>query len=790
VNDSSLVQPDDPGFFLALAGDGRPLVSFTGLALVLSGVFALFLSATGHFLPHDEQFLGMTARQLCSLHGCRIVHFMYHDRASFGGSIIAIGTLYLWLSLFPLRSGEAWAWWTLLLSGAAGFASFLAYLGYGYLDTWHGAATLALLPCFAGGMILSYRTVVHSPRHARTLLRPGVTGVRWKSPYGIGRLCLLATALVLVAAGTTILTVGMTRVFVPTDLTFMGVQPADLRAINPRLIPLIAHDRAGFGGGLCSAGITVFFCIWCGRPSRSLWQALAVSGTFGFVTAIAVHPLIGYNDATHVGPAVAGALVFFLGLALTYGPMTRGTGGGVRATTAPAGKLPAAATVAALFLFDVPVASASVPPPTFQQRVRVIIETDAGGDPDDKQSLVRFLLYANEWDVEGIIATRAKARDGENLNPQRTGLGIVRAMLDAYGQCQPNLVKHDERFPTKQYLWDRTVAGYKDETHDGDDGVRLILAAVDKPGDGRPVWLCNWGTIDGSAESSLKRALDKVLRERGRGGYISFKNRLRLSSDDQFGDHTSKVEPPWRVWVDTFRPEVDRKRWYHQFSAITAKAGGFDVERHVRTGHGPLGALYPLNTTHPQKEGDSMTFLYLVPTGMNDPDHPTWGSWAGRYGVRDGNTPTYYWANVQDAWNGTTSRENTLARWAVHLQNDFRARLDWCVKDRDHANHPPVPVLRSWSNFMEVNPGDVVRLHAAGSVDPDGDGLSFEWVYYPEAGTYRGDGVRVVDGHTASAHFTAPQVKSPERLHFILIVTDDGDPPLTRYQQVIVTVRP
>jgi len=36
------------------------------------------------------------------------------------------------------------------------------------------------------------------------------------------------------------------------------------------LIPLIAHDRAGFGGGLCCTGLTVFFCVWCARPSRSL----------------------------------------------------------------------------------------------------------------------------------------------------------------------------------------------------------------------------------------------------------------------------------------------------------------------------------------------------------------------------------------------------------------------------------------------------------------------------------------------------------------------------------------
>src|SRR5207244_5298514 len=93
------------------------------------------------------------------------------------------------------------------------------------------------------------------------------------------------------------------------------------------------------------------------------------------------------------------------------------------------------------------------------ERLRVIIETDAGGDPDDEQSLVRFLLYANEWDVEGIIANRPNARDGENQNPERTGLGIVRRLLNAYGQCYTNLVANDPRYPTREYLWQRTVAG-------------------------------------------------------------------------------------------------------------------------------------------------------------------------------------------------------------------------------------------------------------------------------------------------------------------------------------------
>ncbi|MGA9772332.1 MAG: hypothetical protein WBV94_25085 [Blastocatellia bacterium] len=313
------VNKDSRGFIQALAGDGRPLLTLTGLCLVLSGGFALFLSATAHFLPHDIAFLGMTADQLCAIRQCRIVHFMIHDRVSFGGSLIAIGLLYLWLAEFPLRHREQWSWWLFVLTGVLGFGSFLAYLGYGYLDTWHGIATLLLLPCFIAGMVLSHRTL-RDRSSILSLFKPSVT-VRWSSMFGIGRALLLATAVGMIAGGLTILVVGMTSVFVPQDLTFMGITPAELQAANPKLIPLIAHDRSGFGGGIATCGIAVFFCVWCGTPSRSLWQALCFSGIAGFSTAIGIHPVVGYTDITHLLPAITGAGLFIAGLALCFKPM-------------------------------------------------------------------------------------------------------------------------------------------------------------------------------------------------------------------------------------------------------------------------------------------------------------------------------------------------------------------------------------------------------------------------------------------------------------------------------------
>jgi hypothetical protein len=419
------------------------------------------------------------------------------------------------------------------------------------------------------------------------------------------------------------------------------------------------------------------------------------------------------------------------------------------------------------------------------ERLRVLIETDAGGDPDDEQSLVRFLLYCNEWDVEGIICNRAAARDMENLNPERTGLGIVRRLVKAYGECYPNLVKHDRRYPKPEALLQRTVAGYSNI----DDGVNLLIAAVDRD-DPRPLWYAEWGSDKGSGTVNLRRALDKVLKDRGPEAYARFKSRLRIISHDQFGDHTSQRAPPFKLWVNTFEPPRDGKRWYHRFSALTATAGGFDLKRDVLTGHGPLGALYPTNTTHTMKEGDTMTFLYLVPTGMNDPEQPTWGSWAGRYGKNENHlVRPYYWANLEDTWHGTTHRDNTLKRWAVDLQNDFKARLGWCGSEFKQANHPPVVRVKSKLQ-RTVSPGDTVVLDASDTTDPDGHGMKFEWFHYPEPGSYLGPVIAIRKATSARTSITAPEVDSVQTVHFVLIVTDSGSPPLTRYQRVILTVRP
>jgi hypothetical protein len=249
-------QPDG-GFLATIVGDGVLLLLATAASLVLAGGFAMLLAASGEFLPHDIAYLGMSAADLCSIARCRIVDFMIHDRAAFGGALLGVGVLYTYLVLFPLRQGQLWAWWLLAISGSAGFLSFLSYLGYGYLDTWHGVGSLVLLPVFVIGLLRSRRLVGQLANPMVLLPAHNLRGL--PARRRAGRACLLLGAVGTALGGLAILRIGITDIFVPEDLSFMGLSTAQLQAINPRLVPLMAHDRAGFGGAVFTLGLTAFF---------------------------------------------------------------------------------------------------------------------------------------------------------------------------------------------------------------------------------------------------------------------------------------------------------------------------------------------------------------------------------------------------------------------------------------------------------------------------------------------------------------------------------------------------
>ena len=301
--------PSDRSLWSGLLADGRPALATVGVALAFAGGLAVYLGFTRQLLPHDLGYLGMSAAEIDQIADGRLMDFMVHDRVSWGGSLFAVGVMYLWLIAFPLSQGRRWAWLTLAITGVVGFASFASHLPTGYLDNWHGVGTLLLIPVFVLGII-----------HSRQLVRLGSDNITGRlMNLNWGRRLAVATGAGLVVSAAVILTIGMTVTFVASDLEFIGLEAGQLTAINTRLIPLVAHDRIGFAGAVLVSGLLIAAIAYLGE-GRAAHQALVLAGLSGFGLAIWVHIAVGYTDLFHVAPSVVGPAALAIGLLLWNRP--------------------------------------------------------------------------------------------------------------------------------------------------------------------------------------------------------------------------------------------------------------------------------------------------------------------------------------------------------------------------------------------------------------------------------------------------------------------------------------
>lgn len=293
-------QPDD--IYSKIIGDGRGLLHIVGLALIFSGCFAIFVALTRFFLPHDLLHIGFDAEELALLNP-KLVDFMFHNRAAWGGSLISVGILWLWLVHFPLSQGSLEAWRILRLFGIVGFSTFLCFVGYGYFDLWHGVATVGLLPFFIVGILKS-----------KALISDADSRPKESVPARGSGLFLWIYAIGLLFAGLAILFISITSVYVAEDLAFMAMCGADIQTFSERLTPVVAHDRSSFGGGLLTLGITLLLIFRKLPLTYSLWQCLLLSGISGFGAAIGIHYYIGYTDLIHLAPAWLGFGIFLAGI--------------------------------------------------------------------------------------------------------------------------------------------------------------------------------------------------------------------------------------------------------------------------------------------------------------------------------------------------------------------------------------------------------------------------------------------------------------------------------------------
>ncbi|MFC4713548.1 dihydroorotate dehydrogenase [Planococcus dechangensis] len=279
-----------------------------GFLMLLGGAVAMLVSMTIVIMPYDESFLGLTREELIAINP-NIYRFMQHDRMTVAGTMISGGVLYMQLARHGVRYGLEWAKRAIHIAGVLGFLGILLFIGFGYFDWLHGILWLILLPFFWKG----YRTSKDHKEHASS--RNRTNHKAWKKSLW-GQLAFVALGFALAIAGLVISIIGVNGVFVQTDIAYICMSPEQIAAINERLIPVIAHDRAGLGSALVSVGLLLLMLALWGfqEGQRWVWYTFLFGGIPAFSAAILIHYVIGYTSFIHILPAYIALLMFAIGL--------------------------------------------------------------------------------------------------------------------------------------------------------------------------------------------------------------------------------------------------------------------------------------------------------------------------------------------------------------------------------------------------------------------------------------------------------------------------------------------
>ena len=481
----------------------------------------------------------------------------------------------------------------------------------------------------------------------------------------------------------------------------------------------------------------------------------------------------------------------------------------------------------------------------YVEKQRVVVMTDIANEPDDQMSMVRFLVYSNHFDIEGLIATTSTWMKNK-VRPD-----VIHMLIAAYEQVRPNLLKHQPGFPPADDLRKVLVTGqvgYGMEAVDPDKtspGAELIVRAAERD-DSRPLWVLAWGGTNTLAQALLHARTTKTPAQ---VDAIVSKLRVYTISDQDDAGPWIRREFPALHYIGVPSPPDGAQYYLATWTGISGdrfykNAPGADfttfsdewVNANVRA-KGPLGKYYPLPCCI--HEGDTPSFLGLINNGLASFMSPTYGGWGGRYVWR-----TYYgeprpsWTQGGDSYPGRdnsrdsvvgtdghtyTSDQATIWRWRTAFQHDFAARMEWTVADARQANHNPEVVVNGTAGkspiLMTATVGTALTLDTAGTRDPDGDALTYKWFFYQEAG--RGipgqpvatgrpprsggaageDGIpsapaggpreppaRVtLTGETTSRVTVTPRIAGTA--HIILVVEDAGRPSLTSYRRVILNIR-
>lgn len=431
---------------------------------------------------------------------------------------------------------------------------------------------------------------------------------------------------------------------------------------------------------------------------------------------------------------------------------------------------------------------------------RIVVLTDISPpsvEPDDLESMIRLLVHADLFQIEGLVATTGWSNSGGSEHPE-----IINSVIDAYEKDLPNLRKRSNQegfladesrqtigyWPSPDYLRARTVTGskkmgfrYVGEENDS-PGSDLVIKIVDEKDD-RPVWVLTWG-----GANTLAQAIWHVKKDRSATQLTDFlrKTRVYTITDQDRPQRGGSYDFSSHFWM---RKEFSKDlKFLWDESAWTFQNGtgrsNWDKYAAEIQGHGNLGTLYPKYKYG--VEGDTPSFLYVMPNGLNDPESPTYGGWGGMFVWGTGpDKATESYVNQ----GGTPVRDVARkyeTRFYPAIFDDFVARMNW-AKD-GAGNRNPVVIVNGDKALGSIKlapvKGSTVTLDASATTDPDRDELTFSWWVMTEAGTYLGD-VSITGGDSSRATIRIPEDAAGKSFHVICEVTDNGSPNLTSYRRII-----
>ena len=464
---------------------------------------------------------------------------------------------------------------------------------------------------------------------------------------------------------------------------------------------------------------------------------------------------------------------------------------------------------------------------------RLVVCTDiapADVEPDDMESMVRLMAYADLFEIEALITSV-----GWNCDPYPTEWSqYLFRVIEAYRQDVPKLMRRSGQrkflpiakengqqcigyWPSADYLCSRAVmgsrrGGIKAIGEDNDSPGSELLIRLGDEEDSRPIYVAAWG-----GANTLAQAIWRVKQTRTAEELKRFISKFRIYTiTDQDMQYNMRMNRAYssHLWLrqEFSTGQFDRGRYdAGQYDTGKYNTGQNDNKGHYRglqfvwdegtwqeqcelgkrywqqhadhiQGHGALGREYPNYKWG--VEGDTPSFLYVLPNGLNDPDDPQQAGWAG-YHERGicADSITTAWTSWQEPVRSISVGYKT--RFYPDELSDFMARMQWAEEGR--GNHNPQVIVNRNKGLQPIHisakAGETIRLDASNSKDPDGDGLTFSWWQQSEIGTTTVD-IDQSGQSIATIHIPADAVD--DTIHIICEVHDDSPFHLVSYRRVIV----